>query len=448
MTKVRYTLAPPHCARMRTVDAILVGGGQAGVNILQIFEMYDWLHLCGVVDQDEHAPGVQLAHTLCVPTFVSVTDALQQFDGEMVIDATGDAQVSAEIEHYCSHMGKDYISGTSAKLLFSLAHTHIEEKHEIQEKNLRLEMLKTMLHIYETLGETPENLNVINNGISGSAKLVVSNKAVALECDEDITKVLGGFGIDNLPQSLPYNLVEDLVSVLLKDDGSPVVELEDPIQLTGIEGDFRLAIPLFIDGNLRYLLLHQLRAPLSDAHRNELTILASHLQRALQTENRQRILLEMANRDPLTGIYNLRYFKDRLTQELNRFQRFANGQLAVMYIEVENFDHLEKQYGSAETDKTIKDLANALYNSLRSYDVLARSQGAQFLALLPSIKNGQADNVTQRVKKLTSELRTANRSSEVYQQLSIHIGMTVTDPSTETTPDEMIAEAHRAAVKN
>lgn len=101
----------PSCDKYIIVDALLLGGGRAGINILQIFGLYDWLHLDGVVDQDESAPGMQLASALGVPTFINVTVALQQFEGDLVVDATGDSAVSSEVMLYCSRMGKEYISG-------------------------------------------------------------------------------------------------------------------------------------------------------------------------------------------------------------------------------------------------------------------------------------------------------------------------------------------------
>jgi len=243
---------------------------------------------------------------------------------------------------------------------------------------------------------------------------------------------------------LPESLIEGLLEELRSSAEEPTIELKTPVIFNGINGEFRLAVPLFVDGNLRYLLLHQLEEHLSNAHKSELAVLASHLQRALETENRHRALLEMAHRDPLTGIYNRRYFEERLHQELNRFQRFAHGQLAVMVIRLDEFDKLNAQHGHADTDRVLQAVADAIHHKLRSYDVLARYEGDKFIALLPSVKNGQVNNVSTRVQTIAAELQSKHEDSETYKQLNFSIGVSVTESSTETTPDELVKEAKKA----
>ncbi len=434
----------PSCDKYKTVNALLLGGGRAGINILQIFELYDWLHLDGVVDQDESAPGMQLASALGVPTFINVTVALQQFEGDLVVDATGDSAVSSEVMLYCSRMGKEYISGMSAKLFFHLAHTHVKEKHEIQEQALRVEMLKTMLQIYQKLGAQSASDHLVSQGMQGSAKFVVSNKAIALECGEKNIRILGGLGIEPLPTNLPMELVESLMEELRSVQEVPVIELSKAVKLEKVEGEFGLAVPLFIEGNFRYLLLFQLEGSLLGRHRAELSVLVSHLQHALETENRQRILLELAYRDSLTGIYNRRFFDERLQQEADRFQRFAHGRLAIMFIDLDHFKLLNDQYGHIAADKVLQDVVLSIQEQLRSYDVLARYGGDEFVVMLLGVEEEQVLNIAKRVLAVTSELAAQNGASEIHSDISFSMGIAMAETGSEIDAADLLKRADQA----
>ncbi len=437
----------PHCARYNSVDALLIGGGRAGINILQIFDLYGWLHLHGVVDRNENAAGMQLARSLGVPTYLDVPDALTRFKGDLVIDATGDSNVASEVERFCTRASKEYISSKSAKLLFHLAHTHVKERQEIQEKSTRVEMLKTMLQIYQKLGEQPAGDSLLSQGMHGSAKFVVSQKAIALECDKEKLRILGGLGLEELPTALPEQLFEGLIDVLRDEADEPVIELSSPIKLPNIPGHFELAVPLFIDGNLRYLLLFQVEGRLSESHRGSLTTLISHLQHALETENRQRMLLELAYRDPLTGVYNRRFLDERLHQEADRFQRTHHGRLAVMFIDLDHFKSLNDRFGHVAADQALHRVAQSVHEKLRSYDVLARYGGDEFVALLLGVEEEHARQIARRVLSVASELQAEHNDSTIYGQLSLSVGISLAETGSKIDTTELLESADQALYK-
>ncbi len=100
--------------------------------------------------------------------------------------------------------------------------------------------------------------------------------------------------------------------------------------------------------------------------------------------------------DSLTGIYNRRYFQERLLAELARAQR-GGGSLAVIMLDIDHFkrdiDHFKRindQYGHAEGDRVLQELCLRINHRLRRTDVFCRLGGEEFMVLCPDTNAGQA----------------------------------------------------------
>lgn len=445
MKPQRHTIDIPHCARSRSVDALLIGGGRAGINILQLFELYGWFRLRGLVDVNQEAPGIKMAHSLGVPTHDDVSSALLMFKGDLVIDATGDEEVSVMVSKYCAVAGLDYITGKSAKLLFHLSETHVKERHEIQEKTLRLELLRTMLQLYQQLGDQNGSKKLVNTGLEGTAKLIVSRKAMAIEhIGSNKFRVLGTMGLNTSPIYLEQAHA-DRILCRLPPDSQSLVYLEDPISLPEIEAEFNLAAPLFIDGRMQYLMLFQVPSMKVNTRKKSFTTLMTHLQKALQADSQHKVLRELAYRDPLTGVYNRRFFDERIKEEVNRFNRSKRNDLAVMFIDMDNFKTVNDELGHAHGDQLLTMVTQMIYAKLRSYDILARYGGDEFVILLQRVDQKQVETVAQRIINATSSLRLPQPGiSPESLGFSLSIGIAIAKPKSKVKTSKLIKLADQA----
>src|SRR5215470_523062 len=88
----------------------------------------------------------------------------------------------------------------------------------------------------------------------------------------------------------------------------------------------------------------------------------------------------LALRDPLTGVFNHRYFHQRLAEELERIHRYG-GVLSLVIADVDHFQVYNETHGHVEGDKLLVTVANALLGArpaearLRPMDVVARYGG-------------------------------------------------------------------------
>jgi len=132
---------------------------------------------------------------------------------------------------------------------------------------------------------------------------------------------------------------------------------------------------------------------------------------------RLRVYRDMAYRDPLTGLWNRRYFDERLKEELSRAQR-AGQRLcfSVAIADLNGFKEINDQYGHLVGDELLKWVGKFLTTHLRTHDVACRTGGDEFMLLLPDLSAADAVHVIERFR---TQLRHANLDRVVPVSLSI-----------------------------
>ena len=121
---------------------------------------------------------------------------------------------------------------------------------------------------------------------------------------------------------------------------------------------------------------------------------------------RLRIYRNMAYRDPLTGMWNRRYFEERLREESSRAQRAGNGRcFSVVIIDINGFKEINDQYGHLMGDELLKWVGDFLTTQLRTHDVACRTGGDEFMLLLPDLS---ATDAVRVIARLRLQLRQAN----------------------------------------
>jgi diguanylate cyclase (GGDEF)-like protein len=109
-------------------------------------------------------------------------------------------------------------------------------------------------------------------------------------------------------------------------------------------------------------------------------------------------LYEESMVDPLTGLYNLRYFQERLVQEFRKAKN-ANLKLAVLMIDVDFFKNFNDTYGHAVGDSVLKQVAQCIAKSCREKDTAARYGGEEFVVILPDADSQTALIAAERIRK-------------------------------------------------
>jgi diguanylate cyclase (GGDEF)-like protein len=160
---------------------------------------------------------------------------------------------------------------------------------------------------------------------------------------------------------------------------------------------------------------------------------------ALALDNAQvRESLELqAQTDSLTGLYNHRYFHERLREELTRATR-SHGSIGVLMLDIDDFKRVNDVHGHGAGDQVLVALADLLLGSVRLSDVVCRLGGEEFGIIMSSCDAGEAMSLAQRLLE-----RMESESFEPAGSLTLSIGI-AEGPDHATNPRELVACAEAA----
>ncbi len=160
---------------------------------------------------------------------------------------------------------------------------------------------------------------------------------------------------------------------------------------------------------------------------------------ALALDNAQiRARLEyQAQTDSLTGLYNHRYFHERLRSELTRASRVRDS-VAVLMLDIDDFKRVNDVYGHGSGDQVLTELADLLRGAVRGSDVVCRLGGEEFGVIMASCDAGDALNLGRRLTDALAEVE-FGPAGKITISLGISQG-----PEHAMNPRELVACAEAA----
>jgi diguanylate cyclase (GGDEF)-like protein len=171
-------------------------------------------------------------------------------------------------------------------------------------------------------------------------------------------------------------------------------------------------------------------------------IFLSHLNLEIENSLLHEELNITSITDPLTELYNRRYFNLRLKEEFLRAKR-EGYPFAIMISDLDNFKKYVDKFGHPLGDIILKELANVVKLSLRATDIICRFGGDEFAYILPFSTSQDAKVVAERIKKNVQnfEFLKENVDEEVHLTLSIGIA---SFPEHGTSEIEILSKADNA----
>lgn len=132
--------------------------------------------------------------------------------------------------------------------------------------------------------------------------------------------------------------------------------------------------------------------------KNIINILFSFVDRVYYIQK----LEEASFKDPLTGLYNRRYFMIMLKNEVRRVKRYSSDSTVVM-IDLDGLKNINDTLGHDKGDIAIKTLSQALLSNTRSSDICARFGGDEFVMLLPQTNSAGAKVIIDRIREFIKQ---------------------------------------------
>ncbi|WP_430885304.1 sensor domain-containing diguanylate cyclase [Fusibacter sp. JL216-2] len=143
----------------------------------------------------------------------------------------------------------------------------------------------------------------------------------------------------------------------------------------------------------------------------------------LTLENQARV-------DALTGLFNRRYANELLQYNIDLISR-QNGNLSLVYIDLNNLKFVNDTYGHEMGDLMIKSAAKAMMKSVRKTDVIGRMGGDEFMIVLPDCTISKLQEIMGRIERRFEEVGRA----ELGQSWSMSWGFSQWTKEDDTVTD-------------
>ncbi len=189
-------------------------------------------------------------------------------------------------------------------------------------------------------------------------------------------------------------------------------------------GSSEVAIPLIVNDRVIGVLdiESSLKYELQNYDFNLLRSLAGQIAMTIAHAMHVAEIEQQAITDPLTGLYNKRYFNHLITKEVRRSRRY-NRDLCMLMIDIDYYKHYNDNCGHRMGDEALQTIANIIHQSCRDIDSAVRYGGEEFLVLLPETKLAEANDVAERLRKIIEGTYFPHQHHQPNGTLSVSIGI-------------------------
>jgi diguanylate cyclase (GGDEF)-like protein len=172
---------------------------------------------------------------------------------------------------------------------------------------------------------------------------------------------------------------------------------------------------------------------LDDVSPDLLGAVAAQLAIAIDNIRRFEDALRLAERDPLTGLFNHRGIHRHLTTEADRVQDRGIS-LSVIMIDLDDFKLLNDTYGHAAGDRVLTQVSEAISGSLRHTDLAGRVGGDEILLVLPETDKAGAVALAERIRE-SMEASPFVTSEGLLIPLRLSLGVATYPDDARTLPE-------------
>ena len=210
-----------------------------------------------------------------------------------------------------------------------------------------------------------------------------------------------------------------------------------PALFIASQGDEYVAVKALKSGAYDYLvknrfdtsrLMYAIDAALKD-HEYRLKIEAHHVE-----------LIKLATTDALTGLYNRRYFMDKLQEEILKYKRYRVP-LSVALLDIDQFKKVNDEYGHDAGDFVLREMGKLLTETVRSTDSACRYGGEEFLVVFPNTDLLGTEVFGERLRALISKHNFYY--DHTYVPITVSVGLAEAYPEI-SNPDLLLKLADKA----
>ena len=353
-----------------------------------------------------------------------------------------------------SKLGLDQFDGHDQRLLSILADqaaTALESARNLERSRALAGELRLLLDVSSQIAVSLDRREVANVLARHLATIMAVDECAISSWDRanDRVESLGYFPVVKAETLVPFfevstypqtkRVLEDQ-SVVLIDALDPAADPAEVGLLTAVGLRAVVMLPLIASGESIGLveLFSREMIQLDDDRLGLARTIANEASIALENARLYEEARALADRDPLTGFFNHRYFHERFGQEAVRASR-SRRPLSLLMLDLDDFKLVNDTFGHLLGDEVLRWTADLIRRTLRASDVPARYGGDEFAILLP---DADQDEAARTAERLTEAFASSSYSRD--GRLVVPVGISVgaaTFPVDGRTAAELIAVA-------
>jgi diguanylate cyclase (GGDEF)-like protein len=261
---------------------------------------------------------------------------------------------------------------------------------------------------------------------------------------------------ESCPASFTQQVIKNMVRVL-RTLGEELVDIEKIVprvekrkltpqpMLTAPRAALKshLTLPLAVDGEIIGCISVNSDQPSAfDAQDLQFfSVIGCQMAATLQHLRRFSSVKSMATYDALTGLYNRRYFEERLKVETQRSFSYRIP-LSLIMVDIDHFKRVNDTLGHPEGDMILRKIASLLTASVRKNDVVARYGGEEFILILPEAGIEASSMIAERIR--LSVESTLFDVGKAQSHVSVSLGISNFPDHQATSGGELIKMADQA----
>lgn len=298
--------------------------------------------------------------------------------------------------------------------------------------NIICNILKPLMSYTHTIAIIISNNN--NNLISLFKEIFRNSKLILCNDENDAINTIQENQIDLI--FVEHNPRESFDSIKIIQNIRELISFLTPIIVLTNHGSERIAVNAMLAGANDYFIKDEIKH--EDFKERIDDVIAKY-------EVTQKILADLkkykdlALLDELTNVYNRHGLKDYLSRELSYAIR-NDVPLACLYIDIDNFKHINDHYSHNIGDQVLVEVAKRLTISLRKEDIVSRVGGDEFVIICIGLSDKA--KVISLSKKILTTMEHQFHISDQLIDVGISIGAAVSDKN--SSPDDLLNKADLA----
>ena len=431
------------------VNIVIIGGGRGGTALIDLLKGDPGVKILGVADVKASSAGITIAKRLKIPTTSNFRKLLTLPDLHFVIDVTQNDKVRKELDKV-RYPNLEIISGTTAKFMWEQVEDRVRQKEMIEQLLLQYQSiydlglkLTACQSLSGLLFSTVEEATKLTNTPAGSVAIFNERRG------KMSLGAVKGFS-EKFSKRMEWTLRKGGLTHSILNSKEPLV-IEDIRQYRGFDSPIMLnegirslmASPLVLEGKIVGILyVNDFIVRRFNAREISLFWLMSKIAtNTIEKLQEQKITMEMAITDGLTGLYNHRYFVKRLAEETKRAKRHGS-KMVLAIVDIDDFKRYNDSHGHLKGNKLLQKVGSMMKKHFREVDVLARIGGDEFAIIFPDTAPKEAMRAVDRFRKKVAEKLKRGKQKNSIRSATFSAGI-AWFPWNGRSPHQLIEQTDR-----